>query len=101
MTSPALTTQEHEALVRLLSIARRDTHQAGKVARFLLAWWNAEECGGFDLTDTWGVDDAIAQDILTVFPAIVRTNAYPDALGYAELFEHVVKMWKPQKSPMH
>jgi hypothetical protein len=34
----------------LLDVAERDTGQSGRVRNFLLAFWNAEECGGFDLT---------------------------------------------------
>jgi hypothetical protein len=46
------------ALQRLIQIAQDDTGQSRIVANFLLAWWNAGECGGFDLTDVWGVDTA-------------------------------------------
>ena len=64
------------ALERLIRIAQADTGQSRKVANFLLAWWNAAECGGFDMTDVWGVDTAIAVDMLRVFalrmPAISR-----------------------------
>lgn len=41
------------AICRLVQIAKGDTGQNRGVANFLLAWWNAEECGGFDLTDLW------------------------------------------------
>ncbi|WP_324689582.1 hypothetical protein U0O11_09380 [Cobetia sp. D5] len=51
------------ALERLLSIARHDTGQSCRVANFLLASWNAEECGGFDFTELWGVGDPVAEDI--------------------------------------
>ena len=34
--------------------------QARRVADFLLAWHNAPENGGWDPTDLWNVDDAIA-----------------------------------------
>lgn len=97
MTKAEPTTEEHEALVRLLRVARSDTGQSRKVANFLLAWWNAEACGGFDLVDAWGVDEAIAQDMLTIFGLIVRIQSYPDTLGYAELFEDVVRVWRPDK----
>ena len=39
----------HDALMRLLQVAHSDTGQARVVADFLLAWWDAESCGGFDL----------------------------------------------------
>ena len=34
----------------LLEVAERDTGQSGRARNFLLAWWNADECGSFDLT---------------------------------------------------
>ena len=48
-------------------IAKRDTGQSRRVANFLLAWHNAEENGGWDPTDLWGVDTAIAEDMLADF----------------------------------
>ncbi len=39
------------ALNRLLAIAQSDTGQARRVAKFLLAWWNADDCGRFDFRD--------------------------------------------------
>lgn len=38
MSKPEPTEPEHEALVRLLHVARRDTGQSRKCAAFLLAW---------------------------------------------------------------
>ena len=83
------------ALERLLDIARGDTGQSRKVANFLLAWWNASECGGFDLTDVWGVDTAIAVDMLRGFAMLAACRQYPDALGYGKQFEAIVRMWRP------
>lgn len=89
---------EHEqrALENLLSIAKRDTGQSRRVADFLLAWWNPGQCGGFDLTTLWGVDDAIAADMVTVFAFIARVNTYPDSLGYEADFKAVVQAWRPE-----
>jgi hypothetical protein len=39
-----------EAVARLIEIAERDTGQSRRVANFLLAWHNAEENGGWDIT---------------------------------------------------
>ena len=39
--------EEEAALNRLIAIAHNDTGQSRRVAGFLLAWWNADECGGF------------------------------------------------------
>jgi hypothetical protein len=67
------------ALDRLIGIAQRDTGQSRNVANFLLAWWNASECGGFDLTELWGVDAAIAAEVLAVFAILPAFRYYPDA----------------------
>src|SRR5438046_5003885 len=52
---------------RLLDVAESDTGQSRRVANFLLAWWNAGECGGFDFTDLWNVDMEIAEDMVRIF----------------------------------
>jgi hypothetical protein len=83
------------ALERLLDLAQRDTGQSRIVANFLLAWWNAEECGGFDLTDLWGVDTSIAVDILRVFALVAECQRYPDDMGYGNQFEAIVRTWRP------
>ena len=88
--------EEAAALDRLLAIARTDTGQARRVAAFLLAWWNAGTCGGFDLTDLRAVDTAIAADMQTVFALIARVHSYPDALGFDGRIEPVMRQWRPQ-----
>ena len=85
------------ALERLLAVARGDTGQSRKVANFLLAWWNAGECGGFDLTDVWGVDAPIAADMVTVFALLSQCRSYPDALGYGKRFEAIVHTWRCER----
>ena len=68
------------------------------MANFLLAWWNAHECGGFDLTELWGVDSEIAQDMLLVFTWLAGGNRhYPDALAYGTQFQQIVRRWRPEK----
>lgn len=62
-----MTEVERAALERLLGHAQRDTGQSRRVADFLLAWWNAANCGGFDITTAWGFDEEIAKDVVTVF----------------------------------
>jgi len=93
--SDALSDNTRAALDRLILIAQRDTGQSRKVASFLLAWWNAEACGGFDLTELWGVDTAIAADMVTVFAALPTCQHYPDTLGYGAQFEAIVRAWRP------
>jgi hypothetical protein len=86
--------KQKAAIERLIRIAQSDTGQSGRVANFLLAWWNAEECGGFDLTDLWNVDAAIADDMVTVFDLLAKLNSYPDTLGYGEQFGRIVAEWR-------
>lgn len=85
------------ALRRLIAVARQDTGQARRVANFLLAWWDAESCGGFDLTDLWNVDDAIAADMLTVFAMLAQHRCYPYEIdpSLRQDFEHLVADWRP------
>ena len=83
------------ALRRLLDVAHRDTGQSRKAADFLFAWWNAQTCGGWDLTDLWGVDDAIAGDMLSVAAFIAANREYPTSYGLGEEFEALVARWRP------
>jgi len=83
------------ALERLIEIAQSDTGQSRIVANFLLAWWNAQECGGFDLAEVWGVDTDIALDMLRVFALVAERHQYPDNMGYGTQFEAIVRAWRP------
>ena len=85
----------------LVIIAQSDTGQARGVANFLLAWWNAGDCGGFDFTDLWNVDRAIAGDILIVSRLIATRHEYPTTYGYGTQFERLVKDWRPQLFKPH
>lgn len=87
--------QSFDALNRLLKTAQSDTGQSRRVANFLLAWWNAESCGGFDFTDLWCVDRAIADDMLSVTRLIAKAHNYPTAYGLGEHFEKLVADWRP------
>ncbi len=62
------------ALERLLEVARADTQQTRYAANFLLTWWNAGDLGGFALTDAWGLDDALREDLVTLFGFIARNK---------------------------
>ena len=94
MANETIAADQKAALERLIQIALGNTGQSSKVANFLLAWWNAEECGGFDLTDLWRVDTAIAADMVTVFAMVAERNHYPDTLGYGAGFEKLVASWR-------
>jgi hypothetical protein len=88
---PVFDVEEHLALQRLVQIAKRDTGQSRRVASFLLSWWDAEENGGFDLTDVWGLDDEIVADIVRVIQ-LVSKNAgrYPGAFELNDEFKAII-----------
>ena len=65
------------------------------MANFLLAWWNAGDCGGFDLTDLWVLDRAIADDILIVMRLIALKHEYPTIYGRGPQFDALVAAWRP------
>lgn len=92
---PEMDTDTRAALDRLLEIASRDTGQSRRCADFLLSWWNAESCGGFDPTDLWGVDLQIKRDMVRMLSFIALNPHYPDALGYRAEFEALVEQWRP------
>jgi hypothetical protein len=91
-----LSDRESKALRRLIEHAKRDSGQSQHVADFLLAWWNPAECGAFDLITMWGCDDAIVEDVITVFAFVARNNKYPDTLGFAADFAAIIRLWRPQ-----
>ena len=86
---------EHEALIRLIEVAKVPTGQGLRCADFLLAWWNAATCGGFDLTDFWAVDTSLCQDMLVVVQLVAREQSYPDTLGYKRHFDALIRTWRP------
>jgi hypothetical protein len=92
------TADELAALRRLIDIAKSDTGQSRRVADFLLAWWNAGSCGGFDLTTLWGVDSAIADDMHAVFGLIARVSKYPNQIdeSFDAEFRAIVREWRPE-----
>jgi hypothetical protein len=87
---------EKQALENLLKIARGNSDQSRRVADFLLAWWNSSECGKYDLTTGWGLDEDIAEDVCTVFRLATRANSYPDTLGYEPQFKAIIREWRPE-----
>ena len=90
-----ISTRQKAAVERLIRSALRDSGQSRTTAEFLLSWWNAGNCGGFDLTTMWGVDTQIAADMVTVFAFVAGCHAYPDDLGYGEEFRQIVHAWRP------
>ena len=92
------------AIGSLLPIARPPTRAAetgasGKVADFLLAWWNGDECGHFPiihLCNVDAVDAVIAEDMLTVMAYLAQeSTTYADAWGYRDAMAALVEQWRP------
>lgn len=92
--SQALDDTTRQALLKLIAVAQADTGQSAKVANFLLAWYNAEENGGFDLTDLWGLDDALVSACAVVFLWVAGCKAYPDDVGFGPQFQAIWKRWR-------
>ena len=88
-----------EALGRLCQIAKRDTGQSRRVANFLLAWHNAEENGGWDPTDLWHVDTAIAEDMLVVLKLANESRRYPGDLGFEPEIKVIWRLWRGERTP--
>lgn len=86
----------HEALDNLIEVASRDTGQSRLCSNFLLSWWNAESCGGWNPVELWGLDRKLKEDVLCVLTYLATPNAmYPDNLGYKAQFEDLVRNWRP------
>lgn len=94
-SASVIDTRTHQALTRLFTIAKSDTGQSGRVARFLMACWNANDLGGFDVADLFAVDRAIARDIANVieFFAEQDTAVYFDQMGFKDDIVAVVAAW--------
>ncbi len=82
------------ALDHLLAVARRPTGGGRRAANFLLAWWNATDNGGFDLTDLWELDHTNRAAVLHVFQHVATVQRYPDAYGYGAAFEALWQQWR-------
>ncbi len=97
---PTQTLPELEALRRLLKIAMSDTGQSRRVADFLLAWHNGPENGGWDPTDLWSVDAAIADDIVLLIQSIrIHHGEYPGDLGFQDEIAKVWELWRVSRKP--
>ncbi len=84
------------AFERLLNLAKSDTGQARRVANFLLAWWNADSPGGFDIADLFAVDMAISEDMATVFSWLATRSEAEYPTGYRAEIEAIIQLWRPE-----
>lgn len=88
-----MNTAQINALERLCVVAQGDTGQSCRVARFLLAWHNAEDNGGWDPCDLWNVDTEIAEDMLTVL-RLAYERLYPGDLGFEKEIKAIWRLWR-------
>lgn len=84
------------ALEKLLNIAHEDTGQGRRVTNFLLAWWNADAHGGFDIADLFAVDREVSEDIATIFTYLARAEDAVYPTDYRGEIESIIKCWRPQ-----
>ncbi|MDH2092159.1 hypothetical protein N5K21_25900 [Rhizobium pusense] len=82
------------ALEKLLNVAHGDTGQSRRVANFILAWWNADVHGGFNLADLADVDRDVCEDMVTVFTFVAREEdlVYPEA--YKPQIIQIIRRWR-------
>lgn len=85
-----------EAFERLLSLARSDTGQSRRCASFIMAWWNANDLGGFDLADVFAVDPAVARDMATVFTYLATRRGAEYPKKYRADIEAIIHQWRPE-----
>lgn len=87
-----------EALVRLFELARHDSGQSRIAADFLLAWWNAQYHGGFDIAGLFSLDGAVARDIATVVAHLSRCSSavHADAFGHGDEMLALIARWRPE-----
>lgn len=90
------------ALTRLIPLAMSDTGQAGRVANFLMAWWNGPDLGHFKIADLFGLDVSVANDITSVIGFLGQNDrgaVYIDSLGFAEEMQDIIALWRKPATP--
>lgn len=85
-----------DALDRLLELADSDTGQSRRAANFILAWWNADSLGGFDIAELFAVDVSVSQDMSRVFNYLAtrREAVYPT--DRQPQIEAIIRRWRPE-----
>lgn len=88
------------ALDRLIDLARSDTGQSARAANFLLACWNGDDWGHFQIADLFAVDREVAADMTIIFEFLGQHEGavYFDTLGpsYRDQMGVLVERWRPE-----
>ncbi len=83
------------AAEKLVNLAVQDTGQGRRAANFLLAWWNAEQHGGFDFTDLTNVDREIAEAMATIVVFLAQSSDYYYPTEYRHEIEQIITRRQP------
>src|SRR3546814_2400694 len=78
-----------------------DTGQSRRVANFLLAWWNGEDCGHFPLADLFGVDATIATHITTIVGFLGQQDRKSTRLNSVTNAHLVCRLLLEKKKKIH
>jgi hypothetical protein len=62
-------------------------------------WHNAEENGGWDPADLWGVDTAVAEDMLAVSKLAKDSHRYPGDLGFEPEIQAIWRIRSGERTP--
>lgn len=88
------------AIGRLLVIAMpsttgAETGASWRVADFLLAWWNGEDHGDFQIAHFFSLDPETGEDLITIMAYLAQNEAtYPDAWGHKADMVALAERWR-------
>ncbi len=77
----------------LIAAATTGKHTAEPVASFLLAWYDAQTYGGFNLQDIWLMDEPARKAAATLFAWLSKTYAKPKDLDLDLVFKIISDRW--------
>ena len=87
------------AYLRLLMTATIVQPWSPAAADFVLAWEDAKQFGGFDVSSIASLDEFTTADIATLIPFIQRTHIRPGMLGHGEVLQKMLDLHRPS-SPL-
>ena len=94
---PVIASEEVDiAFRRLFDIAlNEDAGGAKRVADFLLACWNGDSYGHFQIIDALYVDREISVEMLTILAFLNQNGVhYANSWGHRAAMERVIDIWR-------